>query len=177
MISIVREPIARAISLLWHNWGASKGYKNYNSLKEMENHFYAVPNEEDEFIWYMREFQNVLDINIYEYPFDKTRGYSIIEKNGISLLLLKMEKLNELDQIIGDFLEIENFKLEKYNMAENKSYKYAYQNYLENVKFPSDFFEYYYSDNKYMDYFYTEEEKNVFRERWKNHISDAYMVN
>lgn len=174
VISIVREPIARQISLLWHYWWGGV-YQNYHSLAEIEAHFYAVPNEEDEFIWYLKEFEKALDINIYDYPFNKRTGYCVIEKDGISVLLLKMEKLNELEKTIGAFLEINNFKLEMYNVADSKPYKYAYQNYLENVKIPSEFFKYYYDNNKYMDYFYTEEEKKIFQERWKNHILDLEL--
>lgn len=175
VISIVREPIARQVSLLWHYWGKPGSdflsENQYKSLEEIENQFYLVPNREDEFEWYLKEFKDILNINIYEYPFDKEKGYSIIEKDGISLLLLKTERLNDLESVIGKFLGVEKFKLTGKNMAKNKKYKFAYQDYLRNVKIPLKFVEHYYCNNRYMDYFYTEAEKETFYQRWADHIS------
>lgn len=168
VISIVRDPIARQVSLLWHLWGTNEEVflDQYSSLEEIEKNFYSIPNREDEFQWYKEEFEKILNINIYDYPFERERGYSIIEKDGISVLLIKMEKINALKEVIGRFCGIENFKLLNANMAVSKKYFYAYQNYLEHIKIPTDFFEYYYHGNKYMDYFYTEEEKRVMGEKW-----------
>lgn len=176
VISIVREPIARQISLLWQYWGITgKDYfylarENFNSLESIENRFYAIPNGEDEFEWYLGEFREILGINVYDYPFDREKGYSMIEKDGISLLLLKMEKLDDLERVIGDFIGAGEFKLIRANTAGGKKYKYAYENYLENVKIPFHFYEHYYSDNQYMDHFYSEEEKMGFYQKWKEHI-------
>ncbi len=176
IISIVREPIARQLSLLWHYWGTAESNfligNRFRSLDEIEKQFYSVPNEEDEFEWYLKEFKDIFDINIYEYPFDKEKGYSIIEKDGISLLLLKTERLNELESVIGKFLGVEQFELRGINIGKYKDCKYAYEDYLRNVKIPREFFEYYYCNNQYMDYFYTKEEKDVFYQRWADHIVD-----
>ena len=141
-------------------------------MEEIEHQIYNIPNREEEFEWYLKEFKNILDINIYEYPFDKEKGYSIIEKDGISLLLMKTERLNDLESVIGKFLGVEKFKLAEGNMAQNKKYKIAYQNYLQNVRIPQAFYNYYYCNNQYMDHFYTKEEKDVFYQKWKDHILD-----
>ena len=174
VISIVREPVSRQISFLWHRWGKAGDdfftENRYKSLEEIENQYFAIPNVDDEFEWYLKEFKDILDINVYEYPFDKEKGYTIIENNGITLLLLKTEKLNDLEAVIGEFSGVENFRLSGRNMAEKKSYKFAYENYMENVKIPLKFWEHYYCDNEYMDHFYTEKEKEIFYQRWKPHL-------
>lgn len=172
VISIVREPVARQISLLWHYWGMSKEafLERYHSLEDLEKNFYAIPNKEDEFEWYKKELEQVLGIDIYSYSFDKESGYSIIHKDGLSILLLKMEKIEQLEQVIGKFMEIEDFKLINANVAHEKKYRYAYQNYLEHVKIPLEFIEHYYKDNMYMDHFYSDSEKERFLKRWKDHI-------
>ena len=174
VISLVREPIARQVSLLWQNFGVDsvRALRGCQSWKEWEEKFYRIPNEEDEFEWYLSEFERILDINVYEHPFDKEKGYSIINQDGISVLLLKMEKIDELEPVIGAFLGEEDFKIVRNNIGRDKKYKYAYQNYLEHVKIPRSFYEHYYKDNAYMDYFYTEEEKNAFSRRWENHIEN-----
>lgn len=175
VISLVREPIARQVSLLWQRYGNAPtvALKAFHSWKEWEERFYAVPNEEDEFEWYIQEFLKILGINIYEYPFDREKGYTVINQDGISVLLLKMEKIDDLEQVIGDFLGEKHFKLEKNNVGGEKKYKYAYQNYLDHVRIPRGFYDHYYKDNKYMDHFYTEEEKATFAMRWKKHIVES----
>lgn len=174
VISIVREPVARQISLLWQYWGTGGEdfLKKYESLEDLEAKFFGIPNREDEFEWYRKEFLSVLDIDIYEYPFDRQLGYSVIEKDGISLLLLKMEKVDSLEGVIASFLGVEDFKLIRGNVSGEKSYRYAYRNYLENVKVPSGFLEYYYNGNPYMDYFYTVEEKREFRRKWEKTVQE-----
>ena len=77
---------------------------------------------------------------------------------------------NTLEKVIGDFLEVENYKLVNTNTGKEKSYRYAYENYLEHVKIPRAFWEHYYSKNEYMDYFYTEAEKKMFFEHWKEYL-------
>ncbi len=175
VISLVREPIAREISLLWQNFGVNpaKALRGYHSWKEWEKKFYTIPNEEDEFEWYLREFLRILDINVYEYPFDREKGYTIINQDGISVLLLKMERIDDLEQVIGEFLGEEHFKIIKNNVGREKKYKYAYQSYLENVKIPRSFYEHYYRDNIYMDHFYTKEEQAAFAKRWEKQIEEG----
>lgn len=175
VISLVREPIARQISLLWHYFGndPSGFLKECHSWKEREELFYAIPNKEDEFEWYVQEFQRVLDINVYEHPFDREAGYTIINQDGISVLLLKMEKIDDLEEVIGDFLGEKEFKILRDNVGKEKGYKYAYQNYLDHVMIPRGFYDHYYKENPYMDHFYTEEEKAAFSLRWKTHICES----
>lgn len=173
VITIVREPISRQISLLWHYWGkggtAFLQEKKLNSLEELERKYYS-PDNKNEFEWYKNEFQQVLDIDIYNYPFDRDLGYSIIEQDGFQVLILKLEKMSMLEKVIGEFLEVPDFELINRNVAKRKHYRYAYQNYLENVKIPVDFWEYYYNGNDEMNHFYSEKEKKQFYKQWKSHI-------
>lgn len=172
IISLVREPIARQVSLMWHHLGTEKNnfWRRFNSFEEIEKFFYSIPNSEDEFSWFDAEIGKILNINVFDFPFDREKGYSIIEKDGISLLLLKLEKLNSLKKVIGDFLGVEDFQLIYGNDANEKGYKYIYEDYKRNVKIPHQFYDYYYKNNNYMDHFYTENEKKEFYERWKNRI-------
>lgn len=88
------------------------------------------------------------------------------------MLLLKLEKLNDLEHIIGDFVGIENFQLTKSNETQLKESGLAYKEFLRDVRLPREFFEYYYCDNPYMDHFYSLEEKVKFKAKWEDHIVD-----
>lgn len=175
VITVVREPVARQISLMWHYWGKGSSaflqQKKVCSLAGLEQLFFS-PNNENEFEWFNKEFKKILGIDIYDRPFDRELGYSIIEADGIQILLLKLEKMQSLENVIGRFLEAENFALSKLNIATRKNYRYAYQDYLENVEIPSGFWDHFYIGNKYMDHFYSEDEKKKFYEHWRSHIKD-----
>ena len=140
--------------------------RRYGKFENIERNYFQIPNCEDEFEWYKKEMETVLGINVYEYSFDRDAGYSIIEKDGISLLLIKVEKLNSLEKVIADFLKEDDFKLCNYNLAKEKNYRHAYNEYLREVKIPTGYMDYYYKDNPYMDHFYTKDEKQRFYDKW-----------
>lgn len=164
VISLVRDPVARQISLMWHNIGKIMGTE-YGSFRNMEKEYFAIPNPRDEFEWYREEMESVLGLNVYDYPFDRELGYSIIKKEGVSVLLIKVEKLFALEKIIAEFLRADNYRLHSYNIGEKKIYKYAYKEYLSRVVIPEIYLEYYYHGNPYMEHFYTQEEIQNFYKR------------
>lgn len=58
-----------------------------------------------------QEFKKFWGIDIYQYPFDKEKGYSIYKINNVNILIYQLEKMNALEKEIGEFLDIEDFKL------------------------------------------------------------------
>lgn len=172
VITLVRDPIARQISLLWHILGdnAQTFINRYGTFDNIEKNFLSVSEQEDEFEWFKSEMESMIGINVYDYPFDCESGYSIIEKDGISLLLLKMEKLASLENVIASFLEADSFKLYNDNVTENKTYRFAYQDYLKQAVISPELIKHYYCGNKYMEHFYTKKEILGFRNRWENNI-------
>ena len=67
------------------------------------------------FEWFNVELKEPLGLDIYQYEFDKMRGYQIIEKDNIELLLIKLEKLDECSEVIGRFVGKDNFSIVKSN--------------------------------------------------------------
>ena len=45
--------------------------------------------------------KEVFGIDVFAYPFDAEKGYTLIKEGNIELLLMKMEKLSELENVIG----------------------------------------------------------------------------
>ena len=43
----------------------------------------------DEFEWFDEQIKQHLDIDVFQYPFDREKGYIQIEKDGISLFLFR----------------------------------------------------------------------------------------
>ena len=172
IISLIREPIGRDLSMYFQffdeyicsDWIKPNIYKNVIEVLDLFTKFgeYGFL-----FEWFVLEMEEAFGIDVYQYDFDKNRGYQIIEKDNIQLLLIKVEKLDDCEEAIGQFIGVNNFKLVKANIGENKPYKFVYNELKRTIKIPEYIINFYYKDNKCMDHFYTKAEKEGFIKRWK----------
>ncbi|MDE6054178.1 MAG: hypothetical protein K2G55_10535 [Lachnospiraceae bacterium] len=121
--------------------------------------------------WFDEELKNNLGIDILKEKFDAERGYSIINHDNIELLVIKLEKLNGLEGVIGDFIGNQQFKILNDNVAETKSYKYIYRQFQEEVVLPREYVNFYYNDNPYTNHFYSADERAAYYEKWKKHFN------
>lgn len=128
--------------------------------------------KQDVFSWFDYEINKFFGIDVYAYPFDKEKGYSVIEKGNIKILLLKIECLQSLESVIGDFICDSDYKLVDKNMAEGKIYHYAYREFKENVKISPEYFNYYYGGNSKYEHFYSSKEIEQNYKYWKKHVYD-----
>lgn len=173
IISLVREPIARGISAYFHGFEID-GYYRYENINQ---DIYQIINDnlgqETKvgkfgwlFEWFHQEMEKVFGIDIYQYNFDKEKGYQIIREGNIELMLIKCEKLNECQKDINQFLGCKNFALKEANAGNEKPYRFAYAELKSTIKIPEYIMDFYYKENKAMNHFYTDEEKEVFRNKW-----------
>jgi len=181
IITLVREPISRLLSLIFHVIIYFDNYYKYlpSGTKLLDlciknlrwQDFEAELYRYDQFDWFDNELKSVFDIDIYSYPFDKEKGYSIFKKNNVEVLAIKLEKLNTLESVIGDFINAPHFKLENSNEGEDKIYKYLYKNVKDVIKIPKEIFSEYYENNQKVDHFYSKEEKAGFLKKWEKNFS------
>lgn len=188
IISGVREPIERIISQKWQNIDEPFRYndicfsnlidENYNdyvdNLMFFENldeinikpgfRFYK-----DVINWFEDYIEKIFEINVFEYPFNKEKGYSIINKNNISIFIYRLDKLSVLEKEIGQFVGDASFSLKKANEATEKKYAFAYAQYLKLVKVKKDFFDSL-VNSRGMTHFYTEEECKKYIKKWADRI-------
>jgi hypothetical protein len=182
IITLVREPLARDLSVVFqtfdqertfHLMHRNESFMNF-CVREMKRMAYEdtyngkVDNIKygGQFDWFDYEFKNFTGIDIFSHPFDKDKAYSLITQGNIEILLMKLEKLNAMEDVIGSFLGIADFKLAKSNEGHNKSYKYLYNNLKEVIEIPRELVDLYYCNNERMDYFYGEDEKKAFLKKW-----------
>lgn len=125
-----------------------------------------VENKADEFSWFDYEIKSLFGIDVYAYPFNKEKGYSVIEQGNIKILIYKLEKINQLEEIIGEFLAEPKFSLKNENQGGEKIYSYVYKKFKKEIKLNKQYFDYYYNDNSKLKHFYTESEINQFRNKW-----------
>lgn len=178
IITMVREPISVDLSTVfeWIGMGSSSGYfahqisqgKSYPQvISEL-----MVKMQDRQFEWFNDELKELCGIDVYSYPFDKEKGYTIISENEVEILLLKTEKLSNLTNVIRDFLKEQRFELVNENVGKNKKYAHLYKAMKKKIELPQEYVEHYYSNNFYMNHFYSKEEQRAFSDKWKRNVKD-----
>ncbi len=176
IITAVRDPIARDISaffqsfLLPYSRWIDQTNDLYNDFIRMTKNITGNGHLFNMFHWFDEELKSVFGVDIYGYPFDREQGYTIIKEGNISVLVLKLEKINDLVPVIGRFIQAEDFKLVNANEKKGKPYRYMYEEFKQNVKLPQSYLDSYYRNNPYMDHFYSKEEQAMFLQRWSRNI-------
>lgn len=164
IITLTREPVMREISNLFENW--KHIFKDIEEVKneDLKDHIESLDYDYT-LNWFDSEFFKYLDINIYNLPFDRSKGYEIYSINNIDILCVKLEILNEVylmafKEFIGSELD-----LKLTNTSFNKKEKDKYSYLKDNVKIKKDkLFKLY--NSKYVRHFYSEKEINDFINKW-----------
>ncbi len=73
--------------------------------------------------WFDTEFLTATGINIYDYPFNPAKGYEIIIKDNLKILLLQSELADPIKaEVINNFLGSQDITIEKKHQSVNKGY-------------------------------------------------------
>ncbi|GGF26143.1 hypothetical protein GCM10010954_26410 [Halobacillus andaensis] len=184
IISIVREPVSRNLSMYFQafhvplmdiNSSTDNRQESNTNLQAFRNDFFNKFNHHYGVNWFDDEFKKTWGIDIYEYPFHKEEGYTVIEKGNVEVLLLKMEKLNDSEEVIRDFLEMEEFTLKNENMGDKKWYQSVYREFKQNIEPSEEYLDDLYR-SKYMDHFYTKEETEAFMAKYRNETPSSKVT-
>ena len=174
IVTLVRDPIARQISKYFQPLRVEEAYIYENDIindtdegirnalyKGMKDGIYG-----EEFEWFNKQIKRVFDLDIFDYDFDREKGYAIIKERNIECLVLTMEMLNQNINVIGEFVGVPNLEMVRTNIGNEKAYAYIYREAKANVDIPQDILEFYYHDNIAMNHFYSREQKEVFVKTW-----------
>lgn len=178
IITLVRDPVARELSTFMQSFNSEIYVMRHNFDSGCSLATYAaefmVRNLDDnyEFAWFDRELKEVTGIDIYQYPFDKEKGYAWIKEGNIEILVMTLEKLNENVEVLGEFVGRPGIKLQNANVGDGKHYKYIYEGLKKDIKLPARVMESQYKNNSQLDHFYSEEEKERFLQKWSKYVSD-----
>jgi len=177
IITIVREPISRNISMYFQNIHiplmeiAKKNdvrLPNNSNLTRLIKEFRSKFNHFHGINWFDNEFKNYFDIDVYKYDFDKKLGYGVIKKQNIEVLILKLEKLSKIgEEAIRDFLGVDKFIINNTNISDEKWYAVVYNDFKQQIVFNKDFLKDIYT-SKYMKHFYTKDEISKYYARYSH---------
>jgi hypothetical protein len=116
--------------------------------------------------WFREHFDPVIGTRFEKMPFDKDLGYSHFTKNGMDILVIRFEDLKEIGpKVIGDFLDIQDFKMEKQNISENKEVGAMISRSMKHLDFSEAVLDKIYSSD-YCSKFYTQKHITEFKNRY-----------
>jgi hypothetical protein len=168
IFTFYRDPLQRNISSFFQNleyYFNSEELKelNYNILEKKfikSTQIHNTPNN-----WFDIEFKRKTGINIYDYPLNKDKGYTIISARNIEVFVCCTNKINQLEKEIKVFLNSEKFKLKSTNVGNQKWYKDLYKEfklkYIPSVEMIENLY-----SSKVISHFYTEEEVIKMKAYW-----------
>lgn len=174
IITLVREPISRNISFYFQDFqiplmdlnchNDNTKVKNTN-LDKLISDFYKNFNHFQGVNWFDNEIKRSFNIDVFDYRFNKDGGVSIIEDKNLQIMIIKLEKIKKVESNIGDFLGVNNFQLLKKNMSQKKWYNGIYNKFKSEILINNEYINELY-DSKYMKHFYSENEINLFKEKY-----------
>lgn len=168
IVSLVREPIIRDISDCFEEYGGDVIPHNLcgNTIEEdVIAHLDRLSKDNYQFAWFDDRMMKFTGVDVYKHNFDKERGWQIIRENNVEILLLQLERLNENQEVLGNFVGIADCKIVKANQANNKIYRYVYDEVKRTLRIPRSIINRYYEGNEKMDHFYSKEQQARFLEK------------
>ncbi len=193
IITGVREPLSRDYSAFWQPFSEDlctayllepiidsnfyTMYQNYLELLVNKTTDAVLGNRKimtwyDEFEWFNTHIKETLDIDIYDYNFDKELGYTIIQKNNCEIFLFKAEMIDKIMPKLFKFANLPpESPIKNANLSSEKWYALAYESFKQKLKLPQEYVDHYYKNNRYVDHFYSAAEKEKFMSKWQKHIS------
>lgn len=147
IITLVRYPIDRNLSSFHFRLSCymSSHVLKTNPSDKLKTDFFLKLFKHDYILnWFDDEFYKNTGINVYNYEFDRTKGYTIIDE--ANLLILRSENISNVFEEAT-----EKFLGERVKLVIEKRHNQSYLGMIKHL--PSDYFTNMH-DNKYVEHFY-----------------------
>lgn len=173
IVVVIRDPVATNLSGFFHNyaWWPKKLQRQCREasgpyLEKLRNQFIDTYPHDIPLTWFDMELSTNFDVDFFAQAFPHSKGYEIYRNGSADILILRLENLNTCAaQAFADFLDLDDFRLQKKNEASDKWYDRVYKEFRESVALPDSYLDRMY-DSRWYRHFYSPEELANFRQRW-----------
>ena len=172
IITLMRDPIATRISAFFHNLNEQledptdiKGLSLDDLFERYREEYGSLRYYSD---WYEIEFSEALGIDIFEYPFDRNKGYGIIKNENIDILLLTLESPQSVREMaICGFLDMQDVELDTVNVASTKIYGEKYKKFKKQINISAKVLDANY-ESRTVRHFYKQDKIAQLRKQWEH---------
>lgn len=165
IITGVRDPFSRNVSAYFEQLHYLGGLGSRNSFSEIAAYFDETCDFEAPIHWFDKEVLQVTGINVYETPFDKEKGYSIINKGKYKIFVYRVDKLNMLENEMAQFIDDDSFKLLSTNISDEGEYSQQLKLLKNNYKYQKEIADTF-VDSLYMKHFFSGSEIEDIKNKW-----------
>lgn len=177
VITLTRDPVARNLSALFQSLSrrVPNAIKRFaagerESLFEqlLQSFLRDYPHQKPH-IWFESELRAVFGVDICNFEFDRSSGYSIYDWGNVSLLVVRLENLSQCYRpALAAFFNKDTSDLElvRVNEAAQKEYHSCYRAFLDWLVLPEDYLQDQYG-SRYAQHFYGDEERIQFSRNWQ----------
>ena len=176
IITLVRDPIARNISTFFQ--GFPIYFPHLRGLIEdsgdMETRLNRVidvflnqyAEHDSPLIWYDEHFKPVFDVDVFDTPFDTSKGYQVYRTDRADVLLMRLEDLDRIfPQAIHEFAGLRVNDIKSANISSQKPYSSTYGAFKKRIELPIAYVERSYG-SRFARHFYSPTELADFSARW-----------
>lgn len=159
----VREPVARNVAAFFQT-----GERLGHSLDDPERavaELVAWHHWSGLLTWFDTEVRDPIGVDVYDHPFDKERGWQVIDAPTARVLLIRQEDLAAAPEALSTMFGVPITGLVRANVGAEKPYAAAYEEFCRRASIPAAALDELY-DSRYARHLYTDEQIAVFRERW-----------
>lgn len=172
VITLVRDPVSQNFSAFFQNFERDAGrnlrpedWATIDAGEAVDRYRNTYPKTAG-IHYFDRELGPVTGIDIYSSPFPFAKGYQILKRGRVSVLVLRIDTPDPVKlAAVNEFLGTSIPALLERNVSEDKDYAELYARFKQRLKLPRATVEEL-VDSKYCRHFYTEEERSRMFERW-----------
>lgn len=183
LITASRDPIGREISVFFQNLIAPGFPYGVSSRKEALDlgasglipHFKNMLESggAETTIWFDSHFKPATGVDIYEYPFDRAKGWQITETDAWRILVVRFEDINKnYCEAVNAFVtprfgnNIRYEKMRPFNVSEDKWYISLMKDFKSQITFKQETLDSAYC-SKYCMHFYTPSEIERMKSKYR----------
>ena len=169
IISLFRDPIERNISAFFDAFELYVGIPPHEHKGDIQflidcyfnklPHNYACN-------WFDNQFKRDTGIDVYHYNFDSAKGFKILKKENIEVLIMNSAIPNdEKEQLIKDFLSLNHFELNNTNVTSSKLSGKLYESFKTSIQFEKEHLDLL-LNSAYAQHFLSKDEINASYLKW-----------
>ena len=166
IVSVVRDPVPRNLSALFETWKEFPPQWQHEEGIEELNHWFLLNFDYSVLRWFNSEIENVIGVNIYDFPFDHGLKRLSIEQDRFKILVLRTEDSDiEKELALRAFLRCDNIHLQRLYTSEDKENSSLFMKLRGNLWISRECADKVYNSSM-MRHFYSCFELEAFRGKW-----------